>query len=199
MLKYSVKRLASSLLTLLIIITVVFVLLRQMPIEGYFDNFEKADQATINAKLEQLGLNDPIPVQLWNFLTNLFRGDLGVSARYSVGAPIAGIIAKKAPVSIKLGVLSMALALILGIPLGAAMARSKSGFWDRFGTVFIVFINAVPAAVYHIFIQLFTVWVPLRFMSSLWLSAMAFFSFSLTSAWVLPSTFLSFCFPVSGS
>ena len=155
MLKYSVKRLASSLLTLLIIITVVFVLLRQMPIEGYFDNFEKADQATINAKLEQLGLNDPIPVQLWNFLKNLCRGDLGVSARYSVGAPIAGIIAKKAPISIKLGVLSMALALILGIPLGAAMARSKSGFWDRFGTVFIVFINAVPAAVYHIFIQMY--------------------------------------------
>ena len=98
MLKYSLKRLASSLLTLLIIITVVFVLLRQMPIEGYFDNFEKADQATINAKLEQLGLNDPIPVQLFNFLKNLFQGDLGTSARYSVGAPIAGIIAKKAPV-----------------------------------------------------------------------------------------------------
>ena len=75
MLKYSVKRLASSLLTLLIIITVVFVLLRQMPIEGYFDNFEKADQATINAKLTQLGLNDPIPVQLWNFLKNLFKGN----------------------------------------------------------------------------------------------------------------------------
>ena len=155
MLKYSVKRLASSLLTLLIIITVVFVLLRQMPIEGYFDNFEKADQATINAKLEQLGLNDPIPVQLFNFLGNLFKGDLGTSARYSVGAPIAGIIAKKAPVSIKLGVLSMALALCMGIPLGAAMARSKSGFWDKFGTVFIVFINAVPAAVYHIFIQMY--------------------------------------------
>ena len=155
MLKYSVKRLASSLLTLLIIITVVFVLLRQMPIEGYFDNFEKADQATINAKLTQLGLNDPIPVQLWNFLKNLFKGDLGTSARYSVGAPIAGIIAKKAPVSIKLGVLSMALALTMGIPLGAAMARSKSGFWDKFGTMFIVFINAVPAAVYHIFIQMY--------------------------------------------
>ena len=155
MLKYSVKRLASSLLTLLIIITVVFVLLRQMPIEGYFDNFEKADQATINAKLTQLGLNDPIPVQLWNFLKNLFKGDLGTSARYSVGAPIAGIIAKKSPVSIKLGVLSMALALCMGIPLGAAMARSKSGFWDKFGTMFIVFINAVPAAVYHIFIQMY--------------------------------------------
>ncbi len=155
MLKYSLKRLASSLITLCIIITVVFVLLRQMPIEGYFDNFEKADAATINAKLEQLGLNDPIPVQLGNFFVDLFHGNLGTSARYSVGAPIADIIVKKAPVSIKLGVMSMALSLLMGIPLGTAMARSKGKFWDRIGTVYIVFINAVPAAVYYIFIQMY--------------------------------------------
>ena len=155
MLKYSLKRLASSIVTLCIIITVVFVLLRQMPIEGYFDNFEKADAATINAKLEQLGLNDPIPVQLWNFFVGLPHGDLGTSSRYSAGAPIADIIAKKAPVSIKLGVLSMALSLLMGIPLGMAMARSKGKLWDRIGTVYIVFINAVPAAVYYIFIQMY--------------------------------------------
>ena len=155
MLKYSLKRLASSLITLCIIITVVFVLLRQMPIEGYFDNFEKADQATINAKLEQLGLNDPIPVQLWNFFIDLFHGDLGTSARYSAGAPISEIIAKKAPISIKFGVMSMALSLLMGIPLGTAMARSKGKFWDKIGTVYIVFINAVPAAVYYISIQLY--------------------------------------------
>ncbi len=155
MLKYSLKRLASSLITLCIIITVVFVLLRQMPIEGYFDNFEKADAATINAKLEQLGLNDPIPVQLWNFFKDLLHGDLGTSARYSAGASISGIIAKKAPVSIRLGVMSMALSLLMGIPLGTAMARSKGKFWDKIGTVYIVFINAVPAAVYYIFIQMY--------------------------------------------
>lgn len=155
MLKYSLKRLASSLITLCIIITVVFVLLRQMPIEGYFDNFEKADQATINAKLEQLGLNDPIPVQLWNFFVDLFHGNLGTSARYSAGASISEIIAKKAPISIKFGVMSMALSLMMGIPLGTAMARSKGKFWDKIGTVYIVFINAVPAAVYYIFIQLY--------------------------------------------
>ena len=155
MLKYSLKRLSSSLLTLLIIITVVFVLLRQMPIEGYFDNFDKMDQASIQAKLNQLGLNDPIPVQLWNFFKDLLHGDLGTSARYSVGAPITGLIAKKAPVSIKLGVMSMALSLLMGIPLGTAMARNKGKFWDKIGTVYIVFINAVPAAVYYIFIQMY--------------------------------------------
>ena len=50
MLEYSLKRLASSVLTLCIIIVVVFVLLRQMPIEGYFDNFDKLDQAQINTQ-----------------------------------------------------------------------------------------------------------------------------------------------------
>ena len=155
MLKYSLKRLLSSILTLLIIVSVVFVLLRQMPIEGYFDNFDKMDQASINAKLNQLGLNDPIPVQLVNFIKGVLHGDLGTSARYSVGAPISELIAKKAPISIKLGVMSMALSLLMGIPLGTAMARNKGKFWDKIGTMYIVFINAVPAAVYYIFIQMY--------------------------------------------
>ena len=155
MLKYSLKRLSSSLLPLLIIISVVFVLLRQMPIEGYFDNFDKMEPAAINAKLDQLGLNDPIPVQLFNFINDVLHGDLGTSARYSVGAPITELIAKKAPISIKLGVMSMALSLLLGIPLGTAMARNKGKFWDKIGTMYIVFINAVPAAVYYIFIQMY--------------------------------------------
>ncbi len=177
MLKYSIKRLASSLVTLAIIITVVFVLLRQMPIEGYFDNFEKADEAIIQAKLNQLGLNDPIPVQLLNFFKGLLRGDLGTSARYSAGASIAGIIAKKAPISIKLGVMSMALSLLMGIPLGAAMARSKGKFWDKFGTVYIVFINAVPAAVYYIFLQMY---------GTEWLNISMLFDESKPITWILP-------------
>ncbi|MBQ8201922.1 MAG: ABC transporter permease [Clostridia bacterium] len=177
MLKYSLKRLASSLITLCIIITVVFVLLRQMPIEGYFDNFEKADAATIQAKLNQLGLNDPIHVQLVNFFKDLLHGDLGLSARYSAGAPISGIIAKKAPISIKLGVMSMALSLLMGIPLGTAMARGKGRIWDKIGTVYIVFINAVPAAVYYIFIQMY---------GSDWLRIPMLFDEKNLATWILP-------------
>ncbi|MGN0793363.1 MAG: ABC transporter permease [Aristaeellaceae bacterium] len=155
MLKYSLKRLASSIITLCIIITVVFVLLRQMPIEGYFDNFDKLDEVQIQDKLNQLGLNKPIFEQLIDFFRGLLHGDLGKSARYSAGASISAIIAKKAPISIAFGVTSMALSLLMGIPLGTAMARSKGKFWDKIGTVYIVFINAVPAAVYYIFIQMY--------------------------------------------
>ena len=153
MAKYVLKRLLSAILTLAIVLTIVFVLVRQMPIEGYFDNYDKLDENIIEAKLEKMGLNDPIPVQLFNFFKNLFKGDLGTSSRYSVDAPITGIIAKKAPISALLGMISMLLAMALGLPLGAAMARSKSKFWDKFGTAFIVFINAVPSAVYYIYLQ----------------------------------------------
>ncbi len=155
MVKYVLKRLGASAVTLAIVITLVFILLRQMPIEGYFDNFEKLNEAQINAKLANLGLTQPIHIQLRTFYVNLLHGDLGLSSRYSVGTPIVQIIAQKAPLSIWMGLMSMAISLAFGIPLGAAMARSKSGFWDKFGTLFIVFINAVPAAVYYIFIQMY--------------------------------------------
>lgn len=153
MLKYIAKRAASALFTLVIILSIVFVLMRQMPIDGYFDNIDKMDPVVIEAWLQKMGLKDPIHVQLKNFFLSLLKGDLGVSSRYSVGASIAGLIARKAPISIKMGLMSMALSLGLGIPLGGAMARSKSRLWDKFGTVFIVLINAVPAAVYYIFLQ----------------------------------------------
>ncbi len=153
MIKFIAKRLLASLLTLFIILTAVFILMRQMPIEGYFDRFDKADKAVIEAKLQQMGLRDPILVQLKNFYAGLLRGDLGVSNRYSVGVSISRIIGAKAPISIRMGILSMALSLLLGIPLGAKMARSKSKVWDKLGTGFIVFINAVPAAVYYIYMQ----------------------------------------------
>ena len=155
LLKYSLRRLTFSAFSLLIILTLVFVLLRQMPIEGYFDNFEKLDKTTIQMRLRNMGLLDPMPVQLKNFYARLIHGDLGTSSRYRAGAPIADIIAEKAPLSLQLGIMSMALSLLLGIPLGTAMARSKSKFWDKFGTVFIVLINAVPPAVYYILIQMY--------------------------------------------
>ena len=51
MLRYSINRLLRSLLTLVIIIAVVFSLLRLMPIEGYFDNYDKLTPTQINTKL----------------------------------------------------------------------------------------------------------------------------------------------------
>lgn len=50
---------------------------------------------------------------------------------------------------------AVGISLVFGVSLGIIMARSKSKIWDKLGTGYIVFINAVPAAVYYLFIQLY--------------------------------------------
>lgn len=182
MIKYCAKRLLQSLITLFIIVTVVFSLMRLMPIEGYFQNFEKLDKNQIHAALQSMGLLDPLPVQLKTFFVQLLHGNLGNSLIYRPNVPVLQIIGEKAPVSIEMGLASMAIALLLGLPLGIAMARSRSGFWDKFGTAFIVFITAVPAAVYYLLIQLyFTDWLGLPIL----------FDASDITSWILPTISLS--------
>jgi len=156
--KYIVKRILHSLITLCIVIFIVVALLRLMPVEGYFNNFDKISKTQINITLKQLGLKDPLIVQVGHYMLQLLQGNFGRSIKYREGYSIAKIIAQKAPISIEIGLISVGLALLLGLPLGVAMAnstRTKWKLWDKFGTVLIVIVQAVPSAVYHLLIQLY--------------------------------------------
>lgn len=156
--RYIVKRLLRSLLTLFIIITIVFSLLRLMPIEGYFQNYEKMSQTQIDLGLAELGLDQPLPIQLLNFYSDLLHGDLGVSNKYRRNVEVTQIIAEKVPISMTIGLISLCIALAVGLPLGILMARStrtKYKIGDKLGTVFVVLIQAIPAAVYYLVIQFF--------------------------------------------
>ena len=155
MLKYTLKRLLRSVLTLVILITVIYALLQFMPEEGYFKNYEKMSRVQIDTALRNMGLKDPLYIQVGRFIVNLIKGDLGVSYRYRVNYPISDIVAPKVVMSMKLGLTSILISLPLGMILGALMARKKGGIADRLGNAYIVFIQAVPNAVYFIFIQLF--------------------------------------------
>ncbi len=177
MLKYSIKRLLRSLLTLVILIAVIFALLRFMPEEGYFNNYEKLSPVQIKVGLEKMGLNDPLYEQVFRFIRNLLKGDLGISYRYRVNAPISGIIASKMGISMKVGLISMAVSLPLGMILGVLMARSKGRFMDKLGNAYIVFIQAVPNAVYFIFIQLY---------GSTWLNVSMLYKEDQWSSLILP-------------
>ena len=134
MLKYLAKRIGRSILTLFIIVTLVFCLLRLMPVEGYFANYEKMTEAQIQAGLQSMG---------------------GVSHTYKVYASVTSILAKKLPISIQMGVYAMLLSLVIGIPMGLFMGRFKSRWPDKVGTAIIVLIQAVPAAVYYLYIQMY--------------------------------------------
>lgn len=156
MLKYSIKRLAQSLFTLFIIITVVFLLMRLMPEEGYFgDSYEKLDEQQKEVILTNMELRDPMYKQLGNFYKKTLSGDLGESITYRPKVPITEIIKTKIPYSLYFGLAAISISLVVGISLGILMARSKSMFWDKLGTGYVVFINAVPAAIYFLFLQLY--------------------------------------------
>ena len=155
MVQYLAKRIGRSILTLFVIVTLVFCLLRLMPVEGYFANYEKMTEAQIQAGLQSMGLLDPLPVQIGHFWRDALHGDLGVSHIYKLNAPVTRILAQKLPISIEMGVLAMLLSLVLGIPLGLVMGRYKGRWPDKLGTAFIVLIQAVPAAVYFLYIQMY--------------------------------------------
>ena len=67
----------------------------------------------------------PLPVQLARFYRDALRGDLGVSHIYRTNVPVTTILAEKIPVSLKLGIAAMLLAMAVGIPMGILMARSN--------------------------------------------------------------------------
>ena len=93
MLKYVLRRFCSAVLSLFIIVTVMFCLLRMMPLEGYLGaNVDKMSPEVIAAKLAAKGLDKPVHIQLLNFYKGLFKGDLGRSWIFRENVPVVDII-----------------------------------------------------------------------------------------------------------
>ncbi len=163
MLKYTLKRIIRSFITLFIVTTIVFILMRMMPEEGYFgDGYDKLDEAQKEAIMTGMGLRDPMHIQLYHFYKGLLKGDLGTSITYRPKVPVTEILAKKIPYSLWLGLSSIGIAIIFGLWMGISMAHHKDGIIDGAGTFYIVFIRAVPSAVYYLFLQLYlTSWLKL--------------------------------------
>ena len=89
MLKYTVKRLAQSLVTILLIATIVFLLMRCLPTDYYFteEQLMKFTEEQKYAALEAAGLTDPIGTQLIHFYNDLLHLDFGTSRRKSLVSP----------------------------------------------------------------------------------------------------------------
>ena len=185
MLKYTAKRIGQSIITLFIVATVVFMLLRLMPEEGYFaEGYEKMDEAQREAVLTEMGLNDPLHIQLMNFYKGIFTGDLGESNIFRPHVPITEIIAPKIPYSLNFGLVSIVISLALGLPMGMLMARYKGRMGDTLGTAYVVLIKAVPAAVYYLFLQLYVTAIP-------FLRIPMLFNVDKPKSWILPAVCMS--------
>jgi oligopeptide transport system permease protein len=117
---FAVRRLLLAVPTLLVLVTLTFVLMRAAP-GGPFDR-ERPLPPEIRAQVEAAyHLDEPLGRQYLRYLGGLLRGDLGPSYQYP-GREVSELIAAGAGVSFRLGALALALALVLGVGLGAVAA-----------------------------------------------------------------------------
>ncbi|MBN8204859.1 ABC transporter permease [Microbacterium esteraromaticum] len=89
---------------------------------------EDSSEADVMAVRESLGLDRSLIVQYFDYMMNLFRGDLGYS--YQTNRPVADLIAARLPATITLGVSSLVFAIVIGIPLGVIAAVKRKTVWD---------------------------------------------------------------------
>lgn len=130
MLKYILKRIASSIVTLWVVITITFFLMHAIPGDPFTN--EKAISPEIMANLKhKYGLDQPLIVQYGQYLGNLVQGDLGISIKYKNRA-VNDMIKEGFPVSAHLGLWSAAIGISLGLLLGIIASLNHKGFWDYF-------------------------------------------------------------------
>jgi len=166
MLKYSVRRLIQTIPVIIGVTIVVFLLMHLIPGDAAQVIIgEGAPREQVEQIRENLGLNDPLPLQYWNYVSGLLQGDLGDSIRSS--RPIADeIFASRFWVTLELAVYSTILAVFLGILAGIISAVKKSS----------------PADIGVMFIALFGLSMP-----NFWLGLMLIQYFAVDLGWFRPS------------
>lgn len=134
MLVFLLRRFFTILATLFVLATITFFLLRIVP-GGPFDS-DKALPPDIKANVEaKFGLDKPLAQQYINYLLGMTRFDFGPSFKY-IGRDVTEIINDTLPTSMELGLYSLILAIVIGIPLGILSAY-KQNTWIDFSAMFL--------------------------------------------------------------
>ena len=129
MTRYLLRRLAFALVTLWVVVTVTFFLVRLAP-GGPFDG-ERRLPAEVEANLRAAyDLDQPLAVQYGRYLANLATGDLGPSFRQK-DFSVNELIGMGLPISVTVGLCALALALVLGVVGGTFAALGRNGLRDR--------------------------------------------------------------------
>ncbi|MDH3550758.1 MAG: oligopeptide ABC transporter permease OppB [Gammaproteobacteria bacterium] len=129
MLRYTLLRIFGAIPTLLLVIALAFLMVHAAP-GGPFDD-ERVLPADVEANIAAAyHLDDPLPTQFLRYLGGLVKGDLGPSYRYR-DYTVAELIGSAFPLSLKLGAMAMALALIIGVAAGTEAALREGTRIDR--------------------------------------------------------------------
>ncbi|EAC4725340.1 ABC transporter permease, partial [Listeria monocytogenes] len=149
--KYTLKRVLYMLITLFIIASVTFVLMKFLPGTPY-RNQEKLSDEQIHMMNEKYGLNDSIPVQYFNYMTGLVKGDLGVSFQLD-NRPVSEILSALIGPSVQLALEAMAFGVIFGILLGVIAAMYQNRWPDYTSTFIAILGKSVPSFVFATVLQ----------------------------------------------
>ena len=168
--RYVLKRILQSLLTLLVLSVIIFMVCRltgdpvvlMLPDDASYEDVVQLRTA--------LGLDRPLPVQYWRFLKNAVQGDFGRSIKGQV--PVLDLIKDRFPNSIKLGLVSLLITIVLAFPLGVVAAVKKGTAVDTLANLIAVLGQSLPQFwVGIVLIQVFAVylrWLPVAGTGSLW-------------------------------
>ncbi len=128
MLSYAIRRLASAIPTLLVIITIAFFMMRLAP-GGPFDR-EKQLPPEIEANiLRAYNLDKPVYEQYFIYLKNILKGDFGPSYKY-LDFTVTDLIVAGFPVSLRLGLTAIILAILFGVTAGTIAALNQNSRFD---------------------------------------------------------------------
>lgn len=177
-------KLFRALVTMLLVVTFAFVILRLTgdPVEILLG--DDVDQATLQHYRELYGLDRPLHEQYLRYFAGIARGDLGFSLADE--RAVTTIIAEAVPATLQLGLTALAISLLVGVPLGIVAALNRNKAIDRCVMTFAVFGFSIPNFFLGILlILLFSLWLrwlPSSGMGTIWHLVMPAITLGLSAA-----------------
>ncbi len=158
MTKYIIKRVFYMFITLFLIATATFFLMKTLP-GSPISSAEKLSPAQLAIVEAKYGLDKPVPVQYGIYMLNLVQGDLGNSFAFK-GADVTDLIIKRLGPSMQLGAQAMFFGVTIGIILGMIAALKQNSFWDYGSTIVSILGISIPSFVFAAMLQY---WLAVRF------------------------------------
>ena len=153
MFQYIVKRIFSSILVLLGVVTITFFIARVLPSSPEVRwAGQRATEEQLEAARIELGLDKSLPEQYVIYLRDLLRGNLGRSLNNH--QPVTSELRRYVPATLELVLLAFALAVVIGIPLGIYSAKKKDRLLDHFSRFFSIGAVSLPTFWVALFLQL---------------------------------------------
>lgn len=140
--RYIIRRLLQAVALLFIVSVVTFMLIHSAPGGPSLLANPDLTAEELATMTENLGLNDPLPVQYFRWLSHVVRGDLGTS--YNSVEPVDDLILDRLPNTLLLTGLGLLVSIAIAIPLGILSAVKRNSFLDRAVTAFSFLGISVP-------------------------------------------------------